>query len=111
MPSTPTFELYKGDSLDVDLSITSEDCTPIDLSIYTVSFSLNYRTSGVIWTKLSTTPSDILITDAPNGKCTIFFKPTNTNTLNNGNTYLFIGTLTDNDNNVYTVLQGILKLL
>lgn len=100
-------ELYKGDSLVVEVTVKWEDETLADLT----TFNARFLAAGAI-TKDSHNPSEVEIVNPPtSGVFKVFLIPTDTAALDKNYDYEYKAQIYDASSNVYTVLAGTFRVV
>lgn len=95
-------ETHQGDADDFRFEF-SDDNGAIDVTGYSFEIKVADKIGGTVLWSLST-PTDIEITDATNGKVTVHFKSTDTTSMS-GN-YVYTLKATDTSSKVHTFSNG-----
>lgn len=102
-------ELYAGDTLVLNVTVTGNDGTAQNLASCTIEWGM-YRQYTHTQALLKTTASGITITSAINGRFDIALSPADTVTMQPG-LYNHEAEITDGSGNVSTVFEGRLNLI
>ena len=106
--SQDAITIYKGDSLDVEFTVSYEDGTLVDLTTFNARFVV-FETSI---SKNSTNPAQItILTPATAGKLRVHLVPADTAALPNNHEYTYDAELYDGSGNVYTFAQNTFKVV
>lgn len=86
LPPEVEIEIIAGSSKTLEVSVVDKDGVVVDLTGATAYFTVKQSVEDVdaLIAKASTTPAQITITDAPNGKFRVFLSPSDTASMDVG---------------------------
>jgi len=102
--------IYKGDDKTFELEVTDQDDQVINLSGGQLAFTVTSWQGNAIFSKSSTDPTQIEITDAAAGLAEIHVVPADTSSLD-PDIYVAYIKFTNSENKVYTISKGEFQVL